>query len=206
MKTLRILFPFTKRRKLQTVRPFDIIRLMLKRIMFTLMVLLVIYSGVLVGFRIFEPEQTDAGSESAIATVSLDYETLKEYTRSTGNSTMHYYFFCTVDSNDCLYLENTVLKSVNNETENDLMSLIEFVDLSGIDEKQLTTRLKNEWGVSVYPAFVACRNDNGEIVIDNTLEWNPQQPISIDDFRQWLALNKLYDDYDILQPIETPSS
>ena len=86
MKTLRILFSFTKRRKLQTVRPFDIIRLMLKRIMFTLMVLLVIYSGVLVGFRIFEPEQTDAGSESAIATVSLDYETLKEYTRSTGNS------------------------------------------------------------------------------------------------------------------------
>ena len=205
MKTLRILFHSLITGKLQTILPFDIIRLMLKRIMFTLMILLVIYSGVFVGFRLFEPEQTDAGSESAIASVSLDYETLKEYTRSTGNSTMHYYFFCSVDSNDCLYLENTVLKSVNNETENELMTLIEFVDVSGIDEKQLATRLKNEWGVSAYPAFVACRNDNGEIVIDNTLDWNPQQPISIDDFRQWLALNKLYDDYDILQPIETPN-
>ena len=205
MKTLRILFHSLITGKLQTILPFDIIRLMLKRIMFTLMILLVIYSGVFVGFRLFEPEQTDAGSESAIASVSLDYETLKEYTRSTGNSTMHYYFFCSVDSNDCLYLENTVLKSVNNETENELMTLIEFVDVSGIDEKQLATRLKNEWGVSAYPALVACRNDNGEIVIDNTLEWNPQQPISIDDFRQWLALNKLYDDYDILQPIETPN-
>ena len=205
MKTLRILFHSLITGKLQTILPFDIIRLMLKRIMFTLMILLVIYSGVFVGFRLFEPEQADAGSESAIASVSLDYETLKEYTRSTGNSTMHYYFFCSVDSNDCLYLENTVLKSVNNETENELMTLIEFVDVSGIDEKQLATRLKNEWGVSAYPAFVACRNDNGEIVIDNTLEWNPQQPISIDDFRQWLALNKLYDDYDILQPIETPN-
>ena len=205
MKTLRILFHSLITGKLQTILPFDIIRLMLKRIMFTLMILLVIYSGVFVGFRLFEPEQADAGSESAIASVSLDYETLKEYTRSTGNSTMHYYFFCSVESNDCLYLENTVLKSVNNETENELMTLIEFVDVSGIDEKQLATRLKNEWGVSAYPAFVACRNDNGEIVIDNTLEWNPQQPISIDDFRQWLALNKLYDDYDILQPIETPN-
>ena len=205
MKTLRILFHSLITGKLQTILPFDIIRLMLKRIMFTLMILLVIYSGVFVGFRLFEPEQADAGSESTIASVSLDYETLKEYTRSTGNSTMHYYFFCSVDSNDCLYLENTVLKSVNNETENELMTLIEFVDVSGIDEKQLATRLKNEWGVSAYPAFVACRNDNGEIVIDNTLEWNPQQPISIDDFRQWLALNKLYDDYDILQPIETPN-
>ena len=205
MKTLRILFHSLITGKLQTILPSDIIRLMLKRIMFTLMILLVIYSGVFVGFRLFEPEQADAGSESAIASVSLDYETLKEYTRSTGNSTMHYYFFCSVDSNDCLYLENTVLKSVNNETENELMTLIEFVDVSGIDEKQLATRLKNEWGVSAYPAFVACRNDNGEIVIDNTLEWNPQQPISIDDFRQWLALNKLYDDYDILQPIETPN-
>lgn len=192
--------------KLQTVLPFDIIMFMLKRIMFTLMILLVLYSGIFVGFCLFEPEQADAGSESAIASVSLDYETLKEYTRSTGNSTMHYYFFCSADSNDCLYLENTVLKSVNNETENELMTLIEFVDVSGIDEKQLATRLKNEWNVSAYPAFVACRNDNGEIVIDNTLEWNPQQPISIDDFRQWLALNKLYDDYDILQPIETPNS
>ena len=205
MKTLRILFHSLITGKLQTILPFDIIRLMLKRIMFTLMILLVIYSGVFVGFRLFEPEQTDAGSESAIASVSLDYETLKEYTRSTGNSTRHYSFVCSVDSNDCLYLENTVLKSVNNETENELMTLIEFVDVSGIDEKQLATRLKNEWGVSAYPAFVACRNDNGEIVIDNTLEWNPQQPISIDDFRQWLALNKLYDDYDILQPIETPN-
>ena len=75
---------------------------MLKRIMFTGMALLLIYSGILVGYKIFEPQKTAETTIKSTTQATIDYETLKDYTLNSGASVTHYYFFCSAASKDCL--------------------------------------------------------------------------------------------------------
>lgn len=156
------------------------------------MVLLSVYSSVVIGYRIFEPEKSDVQAE-ADATMSgaLDYSTLKDYTLASGASATHYYFFCTSQDNDCLYLESTVMPDVQSGTSLDLSSLIERVDVSSLMEKPEDTSLLDDWNVHSYPAFAAAKVQDGVISVLNTLEWNPEHPLNADDIRQWLAENGL---------------
>jgi protein-disulfide isomerase-like protein with CxxC motif len=90
-------------------------------------------------------------------------------------------------------MENTVLKDAESETGLDLRNMIEYVDITDLEANLSTNRLKQEWDVASYPAFVACRVRNGMIEISNTLQWNPSSPISTSDLIRWLELNNLYD-------------
>lgn len=166
---------------------------MLKRIMFTCLTLLVIYSGVIVGYKIFEPETAEEIADSAMTSQSLDYETLKDYTLNSGTSVTHYYFFGSSKTNDSLYVMNTVLRSVNRDTAVDLSSLIEYVDVAPLEDTMTTSQLNTDWTVTSYPAFVACQVQDGQIVILNKLEWNANSPMSEDNVIQWLIENGLYD-------------
>jgi hypothetical protein len=161
--------------------------------MFTFLTLLVIYSGVIVGYKIFEPENAEEIADSAMTSSSLDYDTLKDYTLNSGASAIHYYFFGSSKTNDSLYVMNTVLRSVNRDTSVDLSTLIEYVDISSLEDTGTTQRLKDDWTVSTYPAFVACQVQDGQIVILNKLEWNANSPMSEDNIIQWLVENGLYD-------------
>ena len=151
---------------------------MLKRILFTLLTLLVIYSGVVLVYRLNEPDVVESPGSAYMTENALDYATLRDYTLSSGESTLHYYFFCSYENNDCLYMENTVLKDAESETGLDLRNMIEYVDITDLEAN---------------PAFVACRVRNGMIEISNTLQWNPSSPISTSDLIRWLELNNLYD-------------
>lgn len=163
---------------------------MAKRILFTLMTLLVSFSLALVVFVSSEPVAV-ADNISDVLNNPLDYDTLQEYTISSGPSAIHYYYFCTADSNDCVYVANTVMKGARESVGSSVINLIEYVDLSGLDEEQRLTRLSNDWGISTYPAFVACHVENGQIVIDNSLLYEPDKPLSSEDLISWLSLNGL---------------
>lgn len=163
---------------------------MAKRILFTLMTLLVSFSLALVVFVSSEPVAV-ADNISDVLNNPLDYDTLQEYTISSGPSAIHYYYFCTADSNDCVYVANTVMKGARESVGSSVMNLIEYVDLSGLDEEQRLTRLSNDWGISTYPAFVACHVENGQIVVDNSLLYEPDKPLNSEDLVSWLSLNGL---------------
>ena len=177
---------------------------MAKRLLLTALTLLVIYSGVVIGIKIFEPEKPDDGTDSLVAAKALDYEVLKDYTINSGSAAIHYYLFWSSDNNDCRYVADTVLRDCQAETGVNLSELIEIVDITELERNLNTNRLKTEWNVSSYPAFVACRTKAGRIIIDNTLEWNPAQPISVDDLKAWLTLNGLYSEKSG-EVIETPA-
>lgn len=165
---------------------------MLKKILFTFMTLLMIYSSSLVGYKLFEPDQIYSHSYSDHQSSSLDYETLKQYTISGGSATIHYYFFYSTNSNDSLYVENSILPSVEKVTPINLEELIEYVDITDLEINMETNRLKADWDISSYPAFVSCQVIDGEIKILNKLEWNSKEPMSEYDVMLWLNENKLY--------------
>ncbi len=164
---------------------------MFKRLMYTVLTFLVLYSAAIILYRINEPENNTAVVSAFSSSVTLDYDTLSAYTKNSGASATHYYFFCSFENADCLYVENTILKDAAAASHLNLDQLIEFVDVAPLEDDLDINRLKADWGISRYPAFVAVRNENGEIHIENTLEWNPERPFSADQLTAWLATNGL---------------
>lgn len=169
------------------------------------MILLTLHSAVLVGYRLYEPESAEDSRRPEFLNTVIDYDSLREYTLSSGPSAIHYYFFCSVENNDCDYMETTVIKSAAKTTGIDLASLIEYVDITEIEQQLRTNQLKNDWNIASYPAFATTRNTDGRITIMNRLEWNPQAPVNEANLVQWLIQNGLYD-AGSSEPIETPAS
>ena len=165
---------------------------MLKRILYIFNTLLVIWSAAFIGYIIFEPEAPDQTEVHDFLNSIVNYEALKDYTLSSGPSAIHYYYFCSFENDDCRYLENTIMKSTARNTGVDLPSLIEYVDITALEQKLQTNRLKSEWNIGSYPAFVATRNNQDQIEVLNSLEWDPQSPISEADLTKWLLQNNLY--------------
>lgn len=160
---------------------------MLKKIMFTFLTLLMVYSVSVVSYRIFEPSD----NTNTIDTSSfLAYDSLKSYVTE-GSSSVHYFFFYSANDTNSIYLYNTVFSTVNSDTNKDVTSLIEVVDVSELDTTLDITRLYEDWGVSSYPSFVAVSVENGEITINNKLEWTNEKSITATDIENWLQENGL---------------
>ena len=71
-------------------------------------------------------------------------------------------------------------------------SEIEYIDISDIvNETDLSTKL-GEWNISTYPALVSCKIENGEIKINNTLEFDKDNPLNADDIINWMIVNDIY--------------
>ena len=179
---------------------------MIKRILISLFTVMMVYSAVVIGIKIFEPDKIDTNNNIFQHASALDYETLRDYTISSGAAVTHFYLFSSADNNDCIYVEDTVLKNAAAATGMNLDDLIEIVDITDLERTLSTNRLRAEWGVLSYPAFVACHVENGQIIVDNTLEWNPASPISTDDIERWLKLNGVYEGYSGEEIIETPAA
>lgn len=158
---------------------------MLKKILFTFLTLLMIYSTCVVAYRIFEPRdnQTTIDTSSMLA-----YESLKSYVKDS-SSNIHYFLFYSALNNNSIYLKDTILNVVETDINKSLSNIIEVVDITELDQKMETKRLSEDWQISSYPAFVSVSNDNGEIIINNKLEWTNEKAITTTDVEEWLTLN-----------------
>lgn len=161
---------------------------MLKKVVYALLALLVAYSSGVVTFRIFEPK-TDANvvEESAY----LDYDSLKEYVMSTGESVTHYLFFYSREDNDSVYVKNTVLATVTADTQMQIDKIIETVDITSLQQNMTDGKLSADWGISRYPAFAAVTVADGAPVVLNSLEYDGEIPLSAAQVEEWLRLNGL---------------
>ena len=161
---------------------------MLKKIVYALLAAIVIYSCGVVTFRIFEPKtDTNVVEESAY----LDYDSLKEYIMSTGESVTHYLFFYSREDNDCVYVKNTILATVMADTQLQIDRIIETVDITSLQQNLTTGRLSSDWGISRYPAFAAVTVADGAPKVLNVLEYDGEIPLSAAQVEDWLRENGL---------------
>lgn len=162
---------------------------MLKKIMFTFLTLLMVYSVCVVAYRIFEPRD----NQPTVDTSSyLAYDSLKSYIeQSTQN--VHYLFFYSAINNNSIYLHDTIFSTVEKDTGKQLSSLIETVDITELDQTMETYRLSEDWSISSFPAFLSVSLENGEIIVNNVLEWTNAYPLTAQDIEDWMELNGLYE-------------
>lgn len=177
---------------------------MLKRLMISFLVLLMVYSTFIVGFKLFEPE-TEEVSETTLNTTVIDYSSAENYTLNSGAAAIHYYFFCSPQNTDCIYMENTVMRTVELDTGINMSELFEYIDVTELDESFSLNKLKEDWQIDDYPGFVRCHVEDGKIILDSTLSWNSSQPLSVFELKQWLRQNGIYDTKEE-EIIETPAS
>ena len=162
---------------------------MLKKILFSLLCMLMIYSGAVAAYRIFEPRQEHVAIDSSSF---LSYASLKEYIVSSGESSQHFLFFYNDGETDSMYVRTSVLSDVKAKSGLDLDSLIETVDLSGYKQENLPASLAQDWGLSDYPSFALVTVKDGEIQILSKLEWSSSSPITSPMLIQWLKDNGVY--------------
>lgn len=158
---------------------------MLKKILFTFLTLLMIYSTCVVAYRIFEPRDNQSTTDT---TSMLAYDSLKSYVIDS-SSNIHYFLFYSALNNNSIYLKDTILTIVESDINKSLSNIIEVVDITELDQKMEIKRLSEDWQVSSYPAFISVSNNNGEIIINNKLEWTNEKAITTTDVEKWLKLN-----------------
>ncbi len=178
---------------------------MLKRLLISFLVLLMIYSTFIIGFKYFEPEN-DEILETSLDTTVIDYASAENYTVNSGVSSVHFYFFCSPQNDDCIYMENTVMRTVESDIGVSMSDLFEYIDVTSLEEQYELNRLKEDWNIDDYPGFAVCHVENRTIVIDSTLSWKDTQPLSAFELKQWLKDNGVYDAGDDETIIETPAS
>lgn len=161
---------------------------MFKKIVFTFLILLTLYSTCVVAYRIFEPRDNISQNTT---TNYLAYESLESYVKE-GSQNTHYLFFYSQANNDCIYVHDTLFPLVENDIGVSLDSLIEMVDITEVDETLETTELFQTWSINAYPAFVCVKVDNGEMTTSNKLEWSSEKPFSVQSIEEWLSENGLY--------------
>ena len=176
---------------------------MFKKILFTFLVTLSLYSIVAAGYHLFEPE--DDLNEITDALV-IDYKSLNEYVLSGNEGAIHYVLFYDKRIQDSEYVRNTLLTTVQNDTQLQLDRIIDIVDTSEIEQDSVTLRLTEDWGIRNSPALAVIRLENGTPVLVSKLEWNSEQMLSAEDVEIWLADNGLYQPGETMEPVETPES
>lgn len=162
---------------------------MSKKIIFTFLTLLILYSTAVIVYRLYEPRNN---TEYMDVNHSLSYDSLNEYLLSTGEGSTHYVFFYSAVNDNCVYVKNTVLSQVENETRISVSSLFETVNITSLEENMTTSRLSSEWNISGYPAFAAITVQNGKPTVINQLVWTDQKPITASSVEEWMEKNDLW--------------
>lgn len=177
---------------------------MLKKILFSLLTLLLVYSAGIIGYKSYEPDKTSLYVSALVNDVNnLDFDTLEEYTLNSGSSAIHYYLFVAPDNDDSAYLENTIMKQLKRDPNATGINLFEYVQIDDVEKNAIN--MQKKWGVSSVPALLCVKVEDGKIVVVNVLENNNKQPLTIEDVKQWMIQNGLYQCSNSAEPIAQPT-
>lgn len=159
---------------------------MLKKIMFTLLTLLSIYSAAAVIYKYYEPQIHVQPSDTQ---TYIEYDSLSEYILSSADGTVHYLYFYDSRNADCVYIKNTIFTTVEKETRVSLEDLIEIVSLSNLDQDKIERRLHDEWNVNSCPSFICISVNDRQASVDSILEWENDRMITPYEIEVWLTEN-----------------
>lgn len=162
---------------------------MIKRIAFFALALFSIASIIFAMHLLFQPTPAPLVLLNYGRTLSFEYSDVKPYVlKKEGQA---YLYFCDGEV-DCQYVNDNMLaplvKQIKEADFNDLI----FVDMSNVAKTMSPAKLHDDWGISRFPAFVAIKVEDGQKIIENSLEWDFSNPFSKEDIKAWMVLNEIW--------------
>ena len=158
---------------------------MFKKLLFSLLAVLMIYSSAVMVYRIFEP-QLDTDEQKDLTYV--EYSTLPDYILSHGEASIHIVFFCSLQDANSLYVKDTILSTVQSDTDLPISQILEVVDI-GNAGADISARLLRDWGVESIPSFVSIGVRGGKCTVLDRLEWKDTEPLNAAMIESWLEDN-----------------
>jgi len=143
-------------------------------------------------YRIVEPDTaTDVSPNLVSSTISdANPQTLMNTADSVNE--IKYYYFCTVEHQDCTYMNETVLKNLAQQMNVESFDFLEFVDVETLYSDWTPAKLKSVWGFENYPALVAAKDLGNSFEILNAIEWVETVPLDEQSVKDWMILNNLW--------------
>ena len=143
-------------------------------------------------YRIVEPD-TAVDRANDVVSVTVPNTPVQSYTEADSTNQIKYYYFCTVDHQDCTYMNNTLFKNLATEMKVASFDYLEFVDVEALYGDWTPAKLKATWGFETYPALVAAKDSGNGYEILNVLEWTEINPLDEKSIKNWMILNELWD-------------
>ncbi|TFG83577.1 MAG: hypothetical protein E4G74_01015 [Erysipelotrichales bacterium] len=135
-------------------------------------------------YILFQPKKADVVKQTSLKASSLVIKDLETYLLASPGK--HYLYFCKSDSSDCEFVKNDLMTKLAKEANIVTFEDIESIDISGLSIDISTNALRNAWGFSHYPAFVAYDSSDKTIIAGNVLEWDKKKPFTMEDIKSWM--------------------
>ena len=159
----------------------------MKKVILSFLVILCIYSLGVFAFRALDESREYEMQDNFTV---IDCEQLEDYLLASSNGTVYYLMFYSNDSNDAIYLRETVLSTLNGTKSIDAYKTITIVDFSNTDLIK-RNELLTKWSTQI-PSFLCVNIENNTIVTDSILSYDHTKPLKASDVEAWLKENGVY--------------
>ena len=148
----------------------------------------VLSAMILYAYNYFKPIAAPLVLIDYARSISVPYNDLEDYLNEDGK---YYLWFCD-GSTDCTFINDTALRPLANEIKTGEFPEITFVDMTFARKNISPARLKQLWGFTAYPAFVAIEVLEGQRLINSVIQWGINNPIGKDDVKNWMIENDIW--------------
>jgi hypothetical protein len=135
-------------------------------------------------YVVFQPKKADVLLQTSLKASTVQIKDLETYLFE--HPGKHYLYFCKSDNSNCEYVKNDLMVKLAGEANVATFEDIETIDIGGLSKDISTNALRNAWGFSHYPAFVAYESTGSTITIGKALEWNEALPFKMEDIKSWM--------------------
>lgn len=164
---------------------------MLKRILISIVLFLSVVLVAILAYQHYRPATapTVANSGDAVTfkIATLTGDGIEEYVK---NSSGTQYFLFYKSDNDYAYVKDYVIQPLLEELRIENLNDIQFVDFS--EYSGSSAYIQKVWQISSCPSFVAVRYENGEIIVENSLQWSKDSLYDSDDLKAWMYENSIW--------------
>ena len=151
-------------------------------------IIVVLSAITLFAYNYFKPLTAPLVLIDYAKSTSVPYNELETYLANDGK---YYLWFCD-GSTDCTFINDTALRPLANEIKTGEFPEITFVDMTYARKNISPAKLKQLWGFTAYPAFVAMEVKESQLMINSVIEWGVNNPIGKDDVRNWMIENDIW--------------
>lgn len=149
---------------------------------------IVLTAMILYAYNYFKPLPAPLVLIDYAKSTSVPYNDLPEYLNNDGK---YYLWFCD-GSTDCTFVNDTALRPLADEIKTGEFPEITFVDMTFARKNISPAKLKQLWGFTGYPAFVAIEVTESQMKIGPVIEWGVNNPIGKEDVKNWMIENNIW--------------
>ena len=161
---------------------------MSKKNKFYLIVLLLTFILLSIVYFLTRPKEAPVINNQTV-NYELSYNSVNQFIYNRGEKVC--IFVYNKDDIDSTTVINNYLEPIKEENRITTYPSLYYVDLSKISDDEIDNYIKVNFNINHYPTFMVMSISNSKVIIEDVLEWDNENPYSINDVRDWLKKHSM---------------